>query len=62
LDITSSKDININSNQINIGTNQGAAALNNIYIGNLTSGSIIYLNGIVYSPYAFNLTGSVLQW
>jgi len=62
LDITSSKDININSNQINIGTNQGVSALNNIYIGNLASGSIIYLNGIVYSPYAFNLTGSVLQW
>jgi hypothetical protein len=62
LEIKSVNDININSNTINIGTNQPALIFNTINVGSITSGSRINLNGVVYSPYSFNITGQVLQW
>ena len=54
--------LDINANNINIGTNQGVLGLNTVYIGNLISGTIIYLNGAVSSPYSFNVTGAFTQW
>lgn len=65
LDINSNgvgSSMNINSPQINIGSNQGIGAFNTINIGSSSSISTIYLNGIVSSAFGFNLTGSVLQW
>ena len=65
LDVNSNgvgSSMNINSPQINIGSNQGIGALNTINIGASSSLSTIYLNGIVSSAFGFNLTGSVLQW
>jgi putative membrane protein len=54
--------LDINANNINIGTNQGVLGLNTVYIGNALSGTIIYLNGAVSSPYGFNVTGAFSQW
>ena len=54
--------LDINANNINIGTNQGILGLNTVYIGNALSGTIIYLNGAVSSPYGFNVTGAFSQW
>lgn len=54
--------LDINANNINIGTNQGVLGLNTVYIGNALSGTIIYLNGAVSSPYSFNVTGVFSQW
>jgi len=54
--------LDINANNINIGTNQGVLGLNTVYIGNILSGTIIYLNGAVSSPYGFNVTGAFTQW
>jgi hypothetical protein len=65
LDVNSNgigSSMNINSPQINIGSNQGIGAFNIINIGATSSLSTIYLNGIVSSSFGFNLTGSVLQW
>lgn len=64
LNINGSYALNINSNTINIGTNQGIAppAFNSINIGNVASLSTINLNGLVYSPFAFNITGAITQW
>lgn len=65
LDVNSNgvgSSMNINSPQINIGSNQGIGALNVINVGSSSSISTIYLNGIVSSAFGFNLTGSVLQW
>ena len=64
LNINGSYALNINSNTINIGTNQGIVppAFNTINIGNVASLSVINLNGLVYSPFAFNITGAITQW
>ena len=52
----SGNSLQLNSQTINVGTNQGVAALNSINIGALTSASIINLNGIV-NCYSLNMTG-----
>jgi hypothetical protein len=54
----------MNSDTINIGTSQSVVppAFNSINIGNVASLSIINLNGLVYSPYALNITGAISQW
>lgn len=64
LNINSAYALNINSNTINIGTSQGVVppAFNTINIGNVASLSVINLNGLVYSPYALNITGAISQW
>jgi hypothetical protein len=46
---TGTNTLSLNSNTINIGTNQGLLAGNTINTGALTTVSLIYLNGIVYT-------------
>ena len=53
--------LNLNGPTINIGYNQGLAAVNVINIGSTTSFSTINLNGLVVSAFGFNI-GQVSQW
>ena len=53
--------LNLNGPTINIGYNQGLAAVNVINIGSTTSFSTINLNGLVVSAFGFNI-GQVTQW
>lgn len=64
LNINGSYALNINSNTINIGTNQGIVppAFNTINIGNVASLSVINLNGLVYTAFPVNITGAITQW
>ena len=64
LNINGSYALNINSNTINIGTNQGVVppAFNTINIGNVASLSVINLNGLVYTAFPVNITGAITQW
>ena len=64
LDINSNQAgniLNLNGPTINIGYNQGLAAVNTINIGSTTSFSTINLNGLVVSAFGFNI-GQVTQW
>ena len=58
----SGNTLDINSPTINIGYNEGLAAINTINIGSTTSFSTINLNGIVVSAFGMNLTGAFSQW
>ena len=58
----SGSTLDINSPTINIGYNEGLAAINTINIGSTTSFSTINLNGIVVSAFGMNLTGAFSQW
>lgn len=53
--------LNLNGPTINIGYNEGLAAVNVINIGSTTSFSTINLNGLVVSAFGFNI-GQVTQW
>ena len=53
--------LNLNGPTVNIGYNQGLAAVNTINIGSTTSFSTINLNGLVVSAFGFNI-GQVTQW
>jgi hypothetical protein len=57
----SGNTLNINSPTINIGYNEGLAAINTINIGSTTSFSTINLNGLVVSAFGFSI-GQVTQW
>ena len=50
--------VKLNSNDIQIGSNQGVLAINSITIGTVASASIINLNGIVNCPFGFNMSGA----
>jgi len=54
--------LQLNSNTINIGVNQGVLANNSINIGAITSASVINLNGIVNSTFPINTTGIFSQF
>ena len=58
----SGNSLQLNSQTINIGTNQGLLAINSINIGAVTSASIINLNGIVNSTFPINTTGGIFQF
>lgn len=58
----SGNSLQLNSQTINIGTNQGLLAINSINIGAISSASIIYLNGIVNSSFPINTTGGIFQF
>lgn len=68
-DFTSyNNNFNVNSSTINLGTNQGLLALNQINIGSLSSASTtniygsINLYGLVYSTSPFNMSAPIYQF
>ena len=58
----SGNSLQLNSQTVNIGTNQSVMALNTINIGAITSASIINLNGIVNSSFPINTTAGIFQF
>jgi hypothetical protein len=50
--------LQLNSNTIQIGTNQATLAINTITIGSIASASLINLNGIVSTPFGITMTGA----